>query len=109
MERVLQRGGFSVIAVRNGRQALKAFSQYADNLTLMLVGVETPVMAGAEFVEIIPTLTPRIPVVFTSTQSERAISALTRSGYPLLYKPFAPVDLLEAVWAVVPKGDPLAS
>src|SRR5689334_5331608 len=71
---VLDREGFSVVAVSNGVEALDTFFKHCGGLTLMLVDIETPGLTGAAFVDAIPTLQPRVPVVFTSTGGERQVS-----------------------------------
>src|SRR5690348_16540010 len=96
---VLDREGFSVVAVSNGLQAVNTFFKHSGALSLMLVDIETPELTGAAFVDSIPTLNPRVPVIFTSTGGERQVSALARKGYPLLYKPFTPGNLVKVVRA----------
>lgn len=102
VEIVLNREGFLVIPTHNGQQALAAFLQRRHDLTLMLVSVEAPGMNGLDFVERIPTLNPRIPVVFTATQNERDLPSLVKKGYPVLYKPFTPTKLVKSIRAAMP-------
>lgn len=94
---VLQREGFTVVAADNGLRGITEFWGHAGDLALMLVDIEMPIMTGPQFVASIPTLDPRVPVVFTSTHSEEAIAELARDGFPLLYKPFTPDSLVESV------------
>jgi CheY-like chemotaxis protein len=104
LKTVLDREGFAVVATNNGEQALEIFRRHALELTLMIVDIETPTISGVEFVENLPTLDPRIPVVFMSTQCERVLPSLAQKGYPLLYKPFTPSKLVESVQAAFPVG-----
>ena len=104
METALSREGFTVISTDNGAQAREAFFQHAPKLFLMLVSIDSPRVTGKEFIESIPTLTPRIPVIFTATQAERDLPALVKKGYPLLQKPFRLSTLLQTVRSTVPKS-----
>ncbi len=66
----LYRAGYSVIAALDGLKAGQLFHRHALELAVMLVEISLPRLSGPEFISRLPTLTPRIPVIFTSCEGE---------------------------------------
>ena len=99
IRKLLEREGYNVLSAADGQDALKLFEQHSGVLALMLVDIALPDVSGAEFIERIPTLTPRIPVVFITGLGtlDRQVLELTRKNFPVLYKPFRPAELVRAV------------
>jgi len=86
----LYSAGYSVIAALDGLKAGQLFHRHALELAVMLVEISLPRLSGPEFISRLPTLTPRIPVIFTSC--ENAPHPQSRA-MPVLLKPFRAADL----------------
>jgi CheY-like chemotaxis protein len=97
--RALDRMGYETIAAADGRQACDLFRQHAAELALLWVELALPRLNGTQFIRTLPTLEPRIPVVFTSDEVE--LHAGEGLPGPLLRKPFGAVDLRRIVLNVL--------
>ena len=86
----LYQAGYSVIAALDGLKAGQLFHRHALELAVMLVEISLPRLSGPEFISRLPTLTPRIPVIFTSCEGEPRPK---NSAMPVLLKPFRAADL----------------
>jgi two-component system, cell cycle sensor histidine kinase and response regulator CckA len=87
---VLDRAGYGVIVARDGLQAVDLFYRHALELAALVVEIFLRHLSGPEFVSSLPTLTPRIPVIFTSCEGE---PHRQNRVAPLLLKPFRAADL----------------
>src|SRR5438045_3842255 len=90
---VLKRIGYDVVSATNGRQACDLFHRYAHELALILVEILVPHMSGPEFIANLPTLDPRIPVVFVTCMSTDEVNEKLNAHFPILFKPFTPSEL----------------
>jgi two-component system cell cycle sensor histidine kinase/response regulator CckA len=92
--------GYEAIPAGDGLQAQDLFHWHASELALIWVELALPRMNGAQFIRTLPTLEPRIPVVFTSGRGERE----PREGRPgpVLSKPFGAADMRRIFRHVVP-------
>jgi DNA-binding response OmpR family regulator len=88
----LRRAGYEVVAASGVAQARALFHRHAIDLALMLVEIALPGISGPEFVNRLPTLEPRIPVVFLTCLGEHEISPQELSA-PILQKPFRAAEL----------------
>ncbi len=94
---VLRQSGYEVVSATNGRQACDLFHRYAHELALILVEILVPRMSGPEFIASLPTLDPRIPVVFVTCMGSEEVEEKLDAYYPILFKPFTPSDLKVAM------------
>ena len=89
--RALEQGGYASIAACDGLQARDLFHRHAPELALLWVELALPRVTGAEFISTLPTLEPRIPVVFTNGRADLDVPAELPG--PVLPKPFGAADL----------------
>jgi CheY-like chemotaxis protein len=89
--------GYQVVTATSAEQATQVFSRYASDLALIFVEIALPRKSGADFVSNLPTLKPRIPVIFITSFGEREIEGPLRYDFPILRKPFKYSDLKNAV------------
>ena len=91
--RVLRRAGYQMVPAINGAGAHDVFCRHASELVLIVVGLVLPGMSGAKFVNALPTLEPRIPILFTICpgEFERDLAG------PSLQKPFSAAELQRAI------------
>jgi len=69
----LEWGGYEVIAVEDGAEALEAFSAAPDSFSLVLLDMVMPVMSGKDVLPRLLELRPETPVVVTSGQMEEEV------------------------------------
>ncbi len=105
-ERILAKGGYSVIGTGGGEEALDVCK--ADQpIHLLLTDVIMPGMLGTELVERIRALRPELGVIFMSGYSHEVLApeALAeQNGTAFIEKPFNAAELLQAVRGLLDAG-----
>jgi hypothetical protein len=99
-ERILTKGGYSVITTSGGEEALEVCRQQDQQIHLLLTDVIMPGMLGTELVEQIKTVRPELNVVFMSGYSHEVLApgALAENGgSAFIEKPFNAGELLRTV------------
>lgn len=95
----LQLGGFNVVDVTNGDEAVKKAAEIKPDLILM--DVRMPIMTGYEACEALKASdeTKNIPVVFLSAKGQEAEvnTGLELGAEEYFLKPFAPDELSDRV------------
>jgi CheY-like chemotaxis protein len=89
-EQILGTLGYRLVLAHDGDEAVRKFLERADEISLLLMDVVMPKMAGTDAYEKISAARPGIPVIFTSGYSEQGAyltSALT-AGATVLQKPY---------------------
>ncbi len=99
---IFQWMGYQVVVAGDGRQAWELFTRHAPELALMVVEIALPRVSGPEVVERLPTLAPRIPVLFITTMGEYEIPDAVRGRFPVLHKPFKADTLIAKAKALIP-------
>ncbi len=96
---MLERMGFSVLAVTSAQQAIAAFQAHDAEIRLALLDLSMPVMGGEETLAELRRLGLRAPVLFCSGHGEAHLKAKAAqagvAGY--LAKPFDSDQLAQAV------------
>ena len=98
VERVLRRAGAEVIAVENGRAALRAVADGVSKPSLLLTAIELPAMTGIELAARVRALRPGIQVVMMTADPASAEAARDRPDLVgrVLVKPITADELLAA-------------
>ena len=99
-ERILSKGGYSVIATSGGEEAVDVCQQAEQPIHLLLTDVIMPGMLGTELVEQIKAIRPELGVIFMSGYSHEVLApgALAEQGAgAFIEKPFSAGELLRAV------------
>jgi PAS domain S-box-containing protein len=99
-ERILSKGGYSVIGTTGGEEALEICRKPEQVIDLLLTDVIMPRMLGTELVEQVKTIRPELSVVFMSGYSHDVLApqALAeQGGAAFIEKPFNSSDLLRIV------------
>jgi len=106
--RILERAGYTTIAVENGEEAVLQFRQNADRIALVLLDVVMPKLSGRDALEEIRRTHPEVPAIFCTGYDPNSsqIESATRAGVPIVSKPFDKDDLLDAVESAVHKPCP---
>ncbi len=106
-ERILTKGGYSVIGTRGGEEALDACRQAERPIHLLLTDVIMPGMLGTELVDQIKAIRPELGVIFMSGYSHEVLApeALAEQGAgAFIEKPFSASELLRAVRSLLDAG-----
>ena len=99
-ERILTKGGYSVVGMTNGPDAIAFLEREDQPIDLVLTDVIMPEMLGTELVEKVRELRPEMRVVYMSGYSHEVLApkALRKNGSSaFIEKPFNARDLLRAV------------
>jgi DNA-binding response OmpR family regulator len=106
----LSRGGFHTLAADSYTDARLLFDAHSPKLCLALIDI-SPEMSGLEFVQSLPNLTPRIPILFTTGLGDLSVEERLGPDWPVLYKPFnvrqleaAMSNVLERTWRPISRA-----
>ncbi|HVC00486.1 MAG TPA: response regulator [Candidatus Dormibacteraeota bacterium] len=97
---VLRSFGYRVVAAQDGEEAVRAFEQNRDEVSLALMDMVMPKMHGPEAYEEIRRCQPRLPVIFTSGYPEEN-AAMAACNAAVLPKPYPPKALARKVREVL--------
>jgi two-component system cell cycle sensor histidine kinase/response regulator CckA len=98
-EQILGTLGYKLILARDGEEAVRKFQEHAGAISLLLMDVVMPKMAGTEAYEKICASHPGTPVIFTSGYSEQGsyLSSALHPGATVLQKPYGARSLAKKV------------
>jgi two-component system, cell cycle sensor histidine kinase and response regulator CckA len=99
---VLEAGGFDVVAVAGGREALEAATA-GEPFELLLTDVVMPEMSGPELAVKLRVMHPDLPVLYMSGYTDDVLSAheLSQDATAFLRKPFGNAELITAARALL--------
>ena len=99
---LLEKEGYRVIEANDGREAIKATEDHADELSLIILDILMPEMNGFEVSDRIRALTDA-PILFLTALSSDAdkTKAYGSGGDDFVNKPFHSVDLMLKVQALI--------
>lgn len=103
VEGTLKELGYTVLAARNGEEAVAIFNQNGETISLALLDVVMPVKGGKEAYEVMHRARPDLKVIFMSGYTANAVheSFVLVAGIPFLAKPFGPGALARKVREVL--------
>ena len=99
-ERILDKGGFSVIGTNRGSEALEICRDPEREIDLLLTDVVMPDMLGTELVESAREIRPQLPVVYMSGYSHEVLAPKTmldNDHSAFIEKPFSSAALLKSI------------
>jgi two-component system, cell cycle sensor histidine kinase and response regulator CckA len=90
--------GYTVIAARDGWEAVQLFRERVDEIGLVILDVVMPNVGGPEAFDRMAAIRPDVPVIFTSghTAETTALISRIRTGAFFLQKPYTPQLLVES-------------
>jgi signal transduction histidine kinase/CheY-like chemotaxis protein len=77
---ILQNSGYTVLAAKDGREAVDMFQKDAHKIAAVLLDMTMPVMGGHEAFRLIREIQPDVPIVLSSGYSEVAARAELGQG-----------------------------
>lgn len=95
--RVLEHAGFVVHVAANGPEAMIKLEELAGSLQVLVSDVVMPGCSGYEVAERAALTSPGVGVVLTSGYLDEATRGQKKERLPVLWKPVAPRDLVQAV------------
>ncbi len=101
--RILDRTGYTVIAVASAAEALATVEQRADGFDLVITDVVMPLMGGGELAVELRKRLPNVPILFTSGFTDDAVvrHGVYQSEVPFLQKPYTSTSLLAKIREVL--------
>ncbi len=103
---VLEKEGYRMVGVEDGREALELIRDRSQSFDLLLTDIIMPGLSGLELAERVRVLRPGLPILFMSGYVDTHL--LGPEGGPgslnLLAKPFRPAELRKRVREVLPTG-----
>jgi CheY-like chemotaxis protein len=101
--RVLESRGYTVIAARDGVEAMAEFMAHREGIDLLLLDMIMPRKNGKEVAEEIRKAKPLIRVLLASGYTDSIVPAaeLTAAGFAFIHKPFQSKELLGKVREVL--------
>ncbi len=96
---LLEQHGYTVVAARDGEDALEAAAAYAGRIDLVLTDVVMPRLGGRDLVQRLGAVRPDIRALFMSGYTADTVlrQGIMRDGLAFLQKPFKGRHLLRAV------------
>ena len=106
MERTLMKLGYTVLAARDGEEAVELFRKNMERIDLALLDLVMPRKGGKEAYEEMRNVRADLKVIFMSGYSGEAVhgSSVLIAGIPFLSKPFGPGVLARKVREVLDKA-----
>ncbi|OGP33224.1 MAG: hypothetical protein A2X88_05855 [Deltaproteobacteria bacterium GWC2_65_14] len=106
MERTLKDLGYTVLAARNGEDAIEIFLRDKEKISLAVLDVVMPLKGGKEAYEVMHKVNPGLKVIFMSGYTINSVheSFVLIAGVPFLAKPFGPAALARKVREVLDKA-----
>ena len=105
-QRILERGGYSVLTARHGADALRVLAQAGVTVDVLLSDVVMPEMGGVELAARAAEMIPGLPVVLMSGYTDNDLGPINEEGVVagFISKPFTSDSLLETMKAAVGSG-----
>ncbi len=107
---LLQKTGFSVLSAADGQSAMEMFCSRPDEIAVVVLDLNLPVLSGAEVYRQIRTIKPETKIMFTSGQCT-SIMEVTRTDQAtqFLQKPYRISRLISALQEALFESRPAAS
>lgn len=101
--RILSREGYTVLAARDGRQALELMALQGDSVALLFTDVVMPSMSGPELLGRARELKPELKVLYASGYTADTLHkhGVREESFHFLEKPYTPKGLAVAVRGVL--------
>ncbi|HMC62107.1 MAG TPA: ATP-binding protein, partial [Candidatus Solibacter sp.] len=103
---ILENSGYSVLAAKDGREAVEIFRQNTPNIAAVLLDMTMPVMGGREAFRLIRDIQPGVPVIMSSGYSEtfarEELGGDVVAGF--IQKPYSAARLVESIQAALPRS-----
>lgn len=91
--------GYSVIAARDGREAVELFRSQSESISLVLLDLSMPLMSGEETLRLLKSIRPSVKVLLSSGYNEvEATRHFTGKGLAgFIQKPYTALNLVKRI------------
>jgi len=105
---ILRAAGYTVLAARDGEDALRVVAEHGEHIDMALLDVVMPKLGGREVMDYIHAKYPRVRFLFSSGYSENAIHTnfVIKKGLHLITKPYRRPELLRAIREILDESPP---
>jgi two-component system cell cycle sensor histidine kinase/response regulator CckA len=105
---MLERHGFKVITARDGREGIKVFEAYADQVAAVVLDMTMPHMGGEETFQRLRALRPDVRIVLASGYTEQEATArfLGKGLAGFIQKPFQLAGFVQKICQVIAPKPP---
>ncbi len=98
LQRILERGGYTVLLAEDGVQALEVYRDHGKKIDLVVMDVAMPHMGGRDACQRLQEISPGVKVLFSSGYSEEDQTELSMWGARgFLQKPYDATTVLRTV------------
>ncbi len=103
IRRILERTGYTVLSVANGREALNLYEKERDSISLVILDLIMPRMGGIQCLEKLREIDPKAKILVTTGHSTIGVrkAAIEAGAKGFVYKPFTMKQMLTAVREVL--------
>lgn len=103
IRRILERTGYTVLSVANGREALNLYEKERDSISLVILDLIMPRMGGIQCLEKLREIDPKAKILVTTGRSTNGVrkAAIEAGAKGFVYKPFTMKQMLTAVREVL--------
>jgi CheY-like chemotaxis protein len=100
---ILETTGYTVLAARNGKEAMEIARKHKGPLHMLVSDVVMPQMGGRQLADLLTPLHPGLKVLYVSGYADEAIvrHGVLEGGVAFLQKPYAPATLARKVREVL--------
>jgi PAS domain S-box-containing protein len=97
--RTLESHGYKVLLAEDGADALRVYSEHADEIAAVLTDIMMPIMDGVATIQVLRRLNPKLPIIAASGLTSNGKEAkVARLGVKwVLSKPYGSRELLQAL------------
>jgi len=104
--KILEKAGYRVLTVPSGTQALKAYKNLNNRISLVILDLMMPGMGGMRCLEELRGIDPEARILIATGLDDIAAEEAIRAGAKAsIKKPYRGADILEAVRGVIDRGD----
>lgn len=100
---ILESSGIFVIDAENGRRGIEHFTRYHDEIDVVIIDMQMPLLNGAETLHALRQIQPTVKVILSSgfNESEPARNLLRNNHTLFLPKPYDSESLLGKVYQLI--------
>ncbi len=99
--RMLTKLGYQVIVAGNGREACDKHADMVNEISVIIMDVDMPVMGGLEAMDEMVALNPNTKIILASGYTDASFGALTHPPVAFLPKPFTMNELTRSLDAAL--------
>ena len=103
---VLRSCGYKVIEASSGKEALRSYKEFGEEISLLMTDVVMPGMNGEELAKQLLSIQPELKILYSSGYIDNpiALSDGLKHGAAFIQKPFTNIELARKIRAILDEG-----